>query len=75
MEKQINLSKSVYELCKEYPEIVDIMKEVGFKDIASPGMLNTAGRFMNISKGAMMKGIDMDAVMKAFEEKGFKLLV
>lgn len=75
MEKQIDLAKSVYELCREYPELVEILKETGFKDIANPGMLNTAGRFMNIPKGAMMKGIHMEDVMKAFEAKGFKVLV
>ena len=75
MSKEIDLNKSVYELSREHPELIDIMKEIGFKDIANPGMLNTAGRFMNIPKGAMMKGIDMDEVKKAFEAKGFKLLV
>lgn len=75
MEKQIDLNKSVFELCSKYPEIIEIMKEIGFKDIANPGMLNTAGRFMTIPKGAQMKNIDMDVIKQAFEAKGFKVLV
>ena len=34
MGKILDLSKSVYELCKEYPEIIDNMKEdLGFESI------------------------------------------
>ena len=29
MEKKLDLSKSVYDLVKEYPEVADIMKELG----------------------------------------------
>lgn len=75
MDKQIDLNKSVYELCGQYPEIKEIMQEIGFKDIANPAMLNTAGRFMTIAKGATMKNIDLDSIKKAFEAKGFKVLV
>ena len=75
MSKEIDLNKSVYELCSQHPEIAQIMQEIGFKDIANPAMLNTAGRFMTIAKGAAMKNIDMDSIKQAFEAKGFKVLV
>lgn len=48
MNKKIYLSKTVYELCKEYPEIADILSGLGFHDILKPGMIQTAGRFMTI---------------------------
>ncbi|MDF2532933.1 MAG: hypothetical protein K0Q65_2514 [Clostridia bacterium] len=75
MDKQIDLNKSVYELCSQYPEVIQIMQEIGFKDIANPAMLNTAGRFMTIAKGAAMKNIDMDMIRKAFSAKGFEVNV
>lgn len=75
MEKEIDLNKSVFELCKEYPEITEIMQEIGFKDIANPAMLNTAGRIMTIPKGAQMKKIDLETIRHAFEAKGFKVKV
>ena len=33
----------------------NILAEIGFVDILKPGMLNTAGRFMTIPKGAAMR--------------------
>lgn len=73
MEKVINLSKSVYDLCKEYPEIIDIMKELGFESITKPNMLQTAGRIMTIEKGAAMKGVDLGIIKEAFISKGFSI--
>ena len=73
MPGEIDLSKTVYELSREYPEIVDIMKELGFESITNEGMLNTAGRFMTIPKGAAMKGISMEKISQAFESKGYSI--
>jgi hypothetical protein len=73
MAKILDMSKSVYELCKDNEEIIEIMKELGFESIASPGMLNTAGRFMTIPKGASMKKIPMDKIKDAFISRGFEI--
>ncbi|MEL1136566.1 DUF1858 domain-containing protein [Desulfitobacterium sp. THU1] len=71
--KMIDLSKSVHEICSEYPEVAEIMKEIGFKEIANPGMINTAGRFMTIPKGAAIRRINMDQIKETFAEKGFEI--
>ena len=73
MSKEIDFKKSVYELSRENPEIIGIMKELGFESIANEGMLNTAGRFMTIPKGAAMKNISLDKIRQAFESKGFSI--
>ena len=71
--KTIDLTRSVYSLCSEYPEIAPIMADLGFADIVKPGMLATAGRFMTIPKGAAMKNIDMDKIKEALTQNGFEL--
>ncbi len=71
MEKIIDLTKSVHDLCKENPEIIEILKELGFDQITNPAMLNTAGRFMTIPKGAVMKGVDLGKIKEEMENKGF----
>lgn len=72
--KKIDLNKSIYELSQAYPEIIEIMEGMGFKDITKKGMLNTAGRIMTIPKGASMKGIEIEDIKKEFESKGFTII-
>ena len=50
MEKKLDLSKSVYDLVKEYPEVIDIMKDLGFSEITNKVMLNSVGKIMTIPK-------------------------
>ena len=59
MEKKLDLSKSVYDLVKEYPEVTEIMKSLGFSEITNKVMLNSVGKIMTIPKGAKMKGVSM----------------
>jgi len=72
-EKVIDLSKTVYELCNNNSEIPNILKELGFKDITNPGMLNTAGRFMTIPKGAAMKKIPIEIIKDSFINHGYEI--
>lgn len=73
MSEIINLSDSVFEICKKHPDAIEIMKELGFQDITTPGMLNTAGRFMTIPKGAAMKKIPLDKIKECFVNKGYQI--
>lgn len=73
MAKTLDLSKSVYDLVKEYPEVVDIMKDLGFSEITNKVMLNSVGKIMTIPKGAKMKGIPMPDIIAAFMGHGFSL--
>lgn len=70
--KQLDLSRSVAELCKEFPELKQAMVEIGFKDITNPMALNTLGRIMTIPRGAMIKSIPFDKVLEGLSRHGFE---
>lgn len=74
MDKTITMHETVYDLVTRWPEAMDIMIGLGFKDIAKPGMLQTAGRFMTLDKGIKLKKMDADTVRQAFEHRGFSVL-
>ena len=74
MEKILDLSLTVYELCKQYPELPAIMSDLGFNEISKPMALQTAGRVMTIPKGAAIKEIDIKKVIAYFEAEGFKVI-
>ena len=71
--KCIDLNKPVYNLCREDSEIIEILKDLGFKDIGKAGMLETAGRFMTITAGAKMKGINLEDIKKEFINRGYTI--
>lgn len=74
MSKKIDLNKTVYELVSEYPELTDIMYNLGFTEITKKAMLNSVGRITTIPKGAKMKGISMMDVVSALMSNGFELV-
>ena len=74
MDKILDLDKSVASLVKEYPEVVEIMADLGFTEIKNPAMLASVGRIMNLKKGSQMKKIPMEEIVRAFREKGFEIM-
>lgn len=73
--KLINTNKNIYELCKEYPEIKDILSDLGFEAIKNPIMFNTMAKLTTIDKASKIKNINMQDIIKKFEEKGFAFAI
>ena len=69
--KLIDINKNVYELCKEYPEIKDILSDLGLEAIKNPIMFNTVAKITTIDKASKMKNLNMKEIIKKFEERGF----
>lgn len=69
--KELDLSRNLFDLVTDYPEIKTIMAEIGFAAIEKPGMLQTAGRYMTIEKGARLKKLPLSQIVAAFEAAGF----
>jgi len=74
MGKVLDLGLSIHDICKIYPEVIGIMKDLGFDQITDPVSLNTVGRFMTIPKGSAMKKIKLEKIKKVFIENGFEIL-
>ncbi len=70
----IDLSKTVYELVTAHPEVADILYGIGLKEIKNPAMLNTAGRFMTIPKGAALKKVSLDEIVAQLKALGFEVI-
>lgn len=71
--KEIDLDKSLYELTKTYPELIDILKELGFLGVINPVLRNTIGRKVTIPQGCEKQGINLAEVISRLEENGFSV--
>ena len=72
-EKILDLSKTVYELCEEYPEVPEIMSTVGFAEMKNPVARNSAGRVTTIPMGSKIKDVPLEKIIAAFKENGFSI--
>lgn len=71
--KEIDLKKSVYELTETYPELIGLLKEMGFLGVANPIVRNTLGRMTTIPEGCKKQGKDLNEIIKKLEETGFRI--
>ena len=71
--KEIDLKKSVYELTETYPELIGILKELGFLGVANPVARNTLGRLTTIPQGVEKMKQDLNKVIAKLKESGFEV--
>ena len=69
--KDIELKKSVYEMTEAYPELIYILKELGFFGVASAVARNTLGRVTTIPQGCQKQVQELSNVIRKLEEAGF----
>ena len=67
----LDLKKNVADLVEEFPELRQVLADIGFKEILSDKALHGMGRIMTIPRGAAVKGIAMDRVKAALQAAGF----
>jgi len=71
--KELDLKKSVYELTEAYPELIGILKELGFLGVANPVARNTLGRMTTIPQGVEKMKHDLNKVIARLKEAGFEV--
>lgn len=70
----INRNEKLYNIVNKYPDVKEIMVELGFNDIVKPGMLQSMGKIMTIKKGVKAKNIEWDSAVKTFHNRGYELI-
>ncbi len=71
--KEIDLKKSVYELIETYPDLIEILKGMGFLGVANPVVRKTLGRMTTIPKGCEKQKKDLNEVIKELQAAGFEV--
>ena len=71
--KELDLKKSVYELTEAYPELIGILKELGFLGVANPVARNTLGRMTTKPQGVEKMKQDLNKVIAKLKEAGFEV--
>ncbi len=71
-ERVLDLNKSLYDLTEEHPELIPVLKELGFVGAANPVARATMGRVTTIPQGCHRLGIELESVLRALRERGYE---
>ncbi len=71
--KKLDLSKSVYELTEQYPELINTLKELGFHAITNPVARKTIGKMVTIPQGCKNQGKDLGEILEVLKKNGFSI--
>ncbi|MFR2892206.1 DUF438 domain-containing protein [Peptoniphilus grossensis] len=72
--KNISINEPVASLVEKYPDLKNILKNIGFSEITNPLALSSVGKIVSIKKGAGIKNIDLDIIREKLQEVGFNLI-
>ena len=72
--KNISINEPVASLVEKYPDLKNILKDIGFSEITNPLALSSVGKIVSIKKGAGIKNIDLDIIREKLQEVGFNLI-
>jgi hypothetical protein len=64
---------TIYSICTEYPQVIDILYNFGFTQIKQPMMIQTVGRYMSLKKGCVMRGFDYEELVCILRSQGLPM--
>lgn len=73
MTRAIDLTKSVYDLTEEHPQLIDTLKDLGFLGLANPVTRSTIGKVTTIPQGCKLQGKDLREVIQHLKAQGFEV--
>lgn len=73
MTKKIDLKKSIFELTEEYPELIGILKGLGFLGAANPVIRSTLGKITTLEEGCRKQGKDLPEIIDKLKSSGFTI--
>lgn len=70
----IDLRKSIYQLTEEHPDMIDVLKDLGFAGIAFAAVRSTIGRTMTLLEGCRKQGKDVSEVINHLTQRGYRVI-
>lgn len=69
--KALDLTRTVYDLTEQFPELIPILADLGFKGVLKPLTRTTIGKHMTIPAGCKVRKVPLEHVIERFRAAGF----
>ena len=70
----LDLTRSLYDLTEEYPELISIFLEMGLEGAANPILRKTVGRKLQVAEGLKRHGVSLEEAERKLAANGFRVL-
>lgn len=71
--KKIDINWTLYQTLEKFPELEDVLYELGFEGVKNPVMRNTHARVMTLKKGIEFLKIDKNKMKEKLKTAGFDI--
>lgn len=70
----LDLTRSLYDLTEEYPELIPIFLEMGLQGAANPILRKTVGRKLQVAEGLKRHDVSLEEAKRKLASNGFHVL-
>ncbi|MDP4159407.1 MAG: DUF1858 domain-containing protein [Bacillota bacterium] len=70
----LDLTRSLFDLTEDYPELIPIFLEIGLEGVANPMLRQTVGRKLLVVEGLKRHGISLEEAKRKLEAYGFRVV-
>lgn len=71
--KKIDPNWTIYQALQKFPEIEDVLYEIGFEGVKNPIMRNTHAKIMTLKKGIEFLKVDKAKMKEKLNSIGFDI--
>lgn len=74
MDNKISFNEPVYELTNRHPELIDLLVELGFTQLADEKVRKSIGRVVTLNRGSELMNIPTEKIKKSLIMNGYTVV-
>jgi len=71
--KEIDVNMTVYDITTKFPELINLLADMGFLGVKNPILRNTLGKVTTLKQGCEKQGKNINEIINKLIEKGYKV--
>ncbi len=71
--KELNLDQTIHSAVKKYPELAEVIAELGFPQVRNAFILSTVGKRLTLQKAIEQSGLEREQIIETLSSKGFSI--
>ncbi|QOQ78631.1 DUF1858 domain-containing protein [Aerococcus urinaeequi] len=74
MENQVDFNRPVKQVLDSYPELLDILVDLGFKPLANPAIRQSVGKVVTLKQGCKLINLPLEQLVNELQWNGYTVI-